>query len=144
MSKQATNQYLRTKVLTAGPAQLQLMLYDGAIRFAEQAKAALQQKDYEKSYGGISKAQKIVIELINGLRKEIAPEICDRQSALYTFVYRRLMEGNLEKSPAKIDEALDILRHQRETWILLMKKLAEQKSSQDPSPEDTSGLSLAG
>ena len=30
---QAAQQYLRTKVLTATPEQLQLMLYDGAIRF---------------------------------------------------------------------------------------------------------------
>ena len=126
------------------PEQLQLILYDGAIRFAEQAKAAVLENDYEKSYDGVSKAQKIIVELLNGLRKEIAPEICDRQSALYTFVYRRLMEGNLEKDPTKIEEALEILRHQRETWVMLMKKLAEEKSSNDADSEDPGGLSLAG
>ena len=126
------------------PEQLQLILYDGAIRFAERAKAAVLENDYEKSYDGVSKAQKIIVELLNGLRKEIAPEICDRQSALYTFVYRRLMEGNLEKDPTKIEEALEILRHQRETWVMLMKKLAEEKSSNDADSEDPGGLSLAG
>jgi len=52
--------YLRAKVFTATPEQLQLMLYDGAIRFSEQARAAMDKKDYEASYNGISRAQKII------------------------------------------------------------------------------------
>ena len=68
MTNQGANQYLRTKVLTATPEQLQLMLYDGAIRFAEQARLALQKKDFEGSYNGISRAQKIIAELSCALR----------------------------------------------------------------------------
>lgn len=34
-----------TRVFTATPEQLQMMLYDGAIRFAEQARPALEKKD---------------------------------------------------------------------------------------------------
>ena len=57
---QAAQTYLRTKVMTATPEQLQMMLYDGALRFGEQARVALQAKDYEKSYTAISKVQKIL------------------------------------------------------------------------------------
>ena len=58
-AQQAQN-YLRTRVMTATPEQLQMMLYDGAIRFAEQAKAALVAEDFEKSYQSIARVQKSV------------------------------------------------------------------------------------
>ena len=56
--------YLRTKVMTASPAELRLMLLDGAIRFAEQAKRGYETKDYELSFEGTTKAQAIVLELL--------------------------------------------------------------------------------
>ena len=57
------NEYLKTKVLTASPEQLQLMLYDGAIRFCEQAREAIKNREIEKSYQSLSKAEKIVLEM---------------------------------------------------------------------------------
>src|SRR5438128_10905111 len=83
MSNQVAQNYLRTKVLTATPEQLQLMLYDGAIRFAEQAKAALQKKEFEQSYNAISRAQKIITELSCSLKHDLAPELCGKLSSLY-------------------------------------------------------------
>src|SRR5438045_3268978 len=50
MNPQGAQNYLRTQVLTATPEQLQMMLYDGAIRFAEQARPALAAKNWEASY----------------------------------------------------------------------------------------------
>ena len=70
MNPQAAQNYLRTKVLTATPEQLQLMLYDGAIRFGEQARAALNEKNYEQSYNLISRMQKIITELSCSLRSK--------------------------------------------------------------------------
>ena len=57
MNPQVAQNYLRTQVLTATPEQLQMMLYDGAIRFAEQARPALQNKNWETSYSMITKAR---------------------------------------------------------------------------------------
>ena len=45
-----TSEYLKTKILTAQPEELQLMLYDGAIRFCEQARESLGNKELENSY----------------------------------------------------------------------------------------------
>src|SRR5438067_11581620 len=95
MSNQAATNYLRAKVLTATPEQLQLMLYDGAIRFTEQAKVALLKKDYEASYNGISRAQKIIAELSGSLKHDKAPELCGKLSSLYNFVYRKLIDANM-------------------------------------------------
>ena len=129
MSNQVANNYLRTKVLTATPEQLQLMLYDGAIRFAEQAKAALVKSDFEQSYNSISRAQKIITELSCSLKHELAPELCSRLSSLYNFVYRKLMEASIEHRIDSVDEALNILRYQRETWAMLLDQLGKKKAA---------------
>lgn len=129
MSNNAADTYLRTKVLTATPEQLQMMLYDGAIRFSEQAGLALQAKDFEKSHDLLSRAQKIVLELNCGLKHSVAPDLCDKLAGLYNFVHRRLVEANVKHEPAILEEALQILRYQRETWALLMQKLAQSKAA---------------
>ena len=85
MNPQAAQNYLRTRVFTATPEQLQMMLYDGAVRFAEQARPALEKKDWETAYNMISRAQKIITELTCTLRHEINPELCGRLASLYNY-----------------------------------------------------------
>ena len=128
MNHQAANNYLRTKVLTATPEQLQLLLYDGAIRFAEQARLALERKNFEQSYTGISRAQKIITELTASLKHELAPEMCGKLAALYNFIYRKLIEANIEHRVDSLDEALALLRYQRETWVMLLDQLGKSKA----------------
>ena len=129
MNAQAASSYLRTKVLTATPEQLQMMLYDGAIRFCEQARSALMQKDYEESYTLISRVQKIITELSCSLKHEVYPELCGKLAALYNFVYRKLIEASVQHRLEAIDDALNILRYQRETWGLLLEQLGRQKAA---------------
>jgi flagellar protein FliS len=121
--------YLRTKVMTATPEQLQMMLYDGAIRFCEQARVAIREKNYEQSYNLISRVQKIVMEMNCSLKHDVSPELCSRLSALYNFAYRKLIEANVGHSLEALDEALDVLRYQRETWGMLMEQLGRQKAA---------------
>ncbi len=89
-AQQAQQQYLRTRVMTATPEQLQMMLFDGAIRFCEQAKASLERRDYEGSYNNISRAQKIVMELTGSLKHDVAPDLCGKLAAIYNYTYRKL------------------------------------------------------
>lgn len=129
MNPQAAQNYLRTKVFTATPEQLQLMLYDGALRFGEQAKAALEKKEFENSYNMISRVQKIITEMNGSLKHDVAPELCGKLAALYNFVYRKLVEANIEHKVEAIDEALGILRYQRETWVMLLDQLGKTKAA---------------
>lgn len=129
MNQQAAQNYLRTKVLTATPEQLQLMLYDGAIRFCEQARVGLANKNYEQSYNGLSRATRIINELTSSLRHELAPQLCGKLAALYNFVYLKLIEANVQHEIKSLDEALNILRYQRETWVLLLDKLGKTKAA---------------
>lgn len=129
MSNQFAQNYLRTKVLTATPEQLQLMLYDGAIAFSEQAKIALKEKKFDQSYDLLSRTQKIIAELTASLKHEVAPELCGKLSSLYNFVYRKLIEANVEHTLEPLDEALNILRYQRETWAMLLEQLGKTKAA---------------
>ncbi len=128
MNHQAANHYLRTKVFTSTPEQLQLMLYDGAIRFTEQGKNALAKNDFEGVYNALSRAQKIITELQCGLKPDVAPELCSKLSALYNFVFRKLVDANIQHDMRAIEEALQILHYQRETWVLLLDKLGKTKA----------------
>ncbi|HZL36823.1 MAG TPA: flagellar export chaperone FliS [Tepidisphaeraceae bacterium] len=129
MNPQAAQNYLKTRVQTATPEQLQMMLYDGAIRFAEQTKLALVKKDWEGVYTHCSRAQKIVAELNSGLKHSIAPDMCGKLAALYNFIYRKLVEASTQHTLQSIDEALRLLHYQRETWVLLLDRLAKEKAA---------------
>ena len=148
----ASQQYLKNAVMTAGPEQLHLMLLEGAIRFATRGKEAIEQKDVEAAFNALERAQRIALELSNGLRREINPELVDQMAALYAFVYRRLLDGSVQRDAQAVEDALRILRHQRETWVMLIEKLAQDTpatTSPEPAPDaradrGESALSLEG
>ena len=128
MNPQAAQTYLRTKVMTATPEQLQMMLYDGAIRFGEQGRAALAERNYEKSYTMISRVQKIINEMNSSLKHDVEPALCGKLASLYNFVYRKLIDANVGRDLTALDEALEVLRYQRETWAMLLDQLGKQKA----------------
>jgi flagellar protein FliS len=134
MATAAPNSYLKNAVLTASPEQLQLMLYDGAIRFANQGKEALIARDFEQSFEKLSRAQAILTEMESGLRFEVNPELCERMAAIYNFIYRRLVEANVHQDPGAIEDAVKILRLERETWVLLMDKVTAIRAEHAPVP----------
>src|ERR1700743_2655125 len=107
-----SQEYLKTKVMTASPEMLTLMLWDGAIRFAEQGKEAIHKKEIEGSYKSLLRSQKIIAELISNLKHKVDPDLWGKPSALYNFIYRRLVEANVSKDPKLVDDALGIMRHQ--------------------------------
>ena len=131
-SANASKEYLKSAVMTASPEQLQLMLLDGAIRFTLRGKEALERNDVEGAFNGFERAQRITLELNNGLRREVNPELVDQMAALYDFIYRRLIDANIHREIEAADDALRILRHQRETWAVLIEKLARENAQAIP------------
>ncbi len=129
-------EYLKTRVMTASPEQLHLMLYDGAIRFAEQGRQALLDKKFEDSFNLITKVEKIVMEMNSGLKDDVDPEVCKKMRALYLYCYDRLVMANIRHQIEPLDEAMKILRHMRETWLLLMNKLQEERAQQQEPREE--------
>ncbi len=129
MTTAQLNPYLKTKVLTASPMELRMLLYDGALRFLEQGKEGLRQKNYEQSYDGFSQCQAIVLELLNSLRPEHAPDLCDKLSGLYTFMYLQLVTAAMERDIEVAEEVQKLLEYERETWKLLMDQLQDENTA---------------
>ncbi|XAL99223.1 flagellar export chaperone FliS [Phycisphaeraceae bacterium D3-23] len=124
MTPPAPNAYLRNQVLAASPEQLRLMLFDGALRQCRAGLTGLDEKNYDVSYTSISKAQKIVLELSNSLKPDILPDVCEKLAALYTYIYRLLIDASTQRDTAPLNEAIQLLSYERETWVLLMEKNA--------------------
>lgn len=121
------NAYLRTKVMTAGPEELRLMLLDGAVKFLRQGREGIERKDWEAVFDGFSKCRNIVLELLNSMRPDVDPDLCARVTSLYTFIYTQLVEAGFDKDLAKTDKILGMLEYERETWVLAMQRAAEER-----------------
>lgn len=120
MAQNAANVYQGTKINTASPAELTLMLYEGAIKFCNKALYGMEQNDIEKINENLLKAQKIISELRNTLdhKYQVAKEF----ELVYDYIYRRLIEANINKDSEILEEALDYIRQMRDTWKEVMKK----------------------
>jgi len=128
MAHDSANAYLRTKVLTATPEQVRLMLLDGAIRFATQGREAMGRKDFEGTYLGVSQCRAIVFELLTSIGPDTEPSLAQRVRALYTYMYSRLLEASTERNTAKLDEVIELLAFERQTWAMFLEKLAAERA----------------
>lgn len=133
------NPYFRTKVLTASPAELRMMLLEGCLRFIRVGRDGLERRDYERVYEGFSQARAIVLELINAMRPEVDPALCERLTALYTYVHRLLTEASFEKSIEKADEAMRLMDYERETWAMVIERLREEAAGPGESGREAQG-----
>ncbi|MBI4574825.1 MAG: flagellar export chaperone FliS [Planctomycetes bacterium] len=138
--------YLETQIRTASPEQLLIMLFEGAIRFAEQAKVRLDGRDYEGSHGLLVRSQHIVLEVMYSLDKGIGDEVYRNLVALYRFVYLRLVRANITRDKAPVDEALRILQHLRETWVAAIDKAGDElrRGAAQAAARPQGGLSIQG
>lgn len=118
----ATNpyaQYNNSKVLTASPAELTLMLYEGAIKFGNIAILAMKEKDIQKAHVNIIKVQRIITEFRSSLDRKY--EVAKDFDNVYVYLLQRLLLANATKDPEIMEEVVQHLRSMRETWIEVMK-----------------------
>lgn len=119
MNQNTINAYQRNAIMTASPAELTLMLYDGAIKFCNIALMGIEKQDIEKAHTNLKKAQAIISELRITLdHKYPVWEDFDR---VYDYIYRRLVEANMSKDAAVVEDALKYIREMRDTWKEVMK-----------------------
>ena len=111
--------YAQSKVMTASPAELTLMLYDGAIKFCNIALMGVQEKDIEKAHIHIIKVERILQEFLNTLDYKY-PVAKDFEN-VYNYLIRRLHEANMRKDEEILQEVLKHLRTMRDTWKEVMR-----------------------
>ncbi len=113
-------QYNNSKVLTASPAELTLMLYEGAIKFCNIAIMAIEKKDIEKSHINIVKVENIINYLQSTL--DMKYPVAEDYDRIYTYLQQRLAQANIKKDPEILREVCGHLRTVRDTWKEVMAK----------------------
>ena len=114
--------YANSKIMTASPAELTLMLYEGAIKFCNIAIVAIEQKDNEKAHNNIIKVENIVSEFQKTLNRDY--KVAEDFDNVYTYLKQRLIEANLKKDKDILEEVLGHLRTMRDTWKEVMRLTA--------------------
>lgn len=115
----AAMQYQRNAVQTASPAKLTLMLYDGAVKFANIALEAMEEGNIEKAHNNIVKVQNIIVEFRSTL--DMKYPVAKDFDVVYDYIYRRLVEANMKKDKALLEEALRHIKTMRDTWKEVMR-----------------------
>lgn len=128
----AAQEYLAARVLTASPHSLHLLVVDGALRHMLRAEEFLTAGDRQSAHGALNDARAFVGELLAGLKSDEPGDMTSNVAALFTFVYRRLVEAEIYGSSELVRDAAKVLRMHRETWLELMPRLKETPA--EPAP----------
>jgi flagellar protein FliS len=115
----AAQAYRGIQVNTASPAELTLMLYDGAIKFCNVAELGIDNNDILKAHTNIMKAERIIEELRNTL--DFKYEVANDFDRVYDYIYATLVEANIKKDKEILEQALSAIREMRDTWKEVMK-----------------------
>lgn len=111
--------YANSKIMTASPAELILMLYDGAIKFCNIAIAAVENNEIEKAHNNIVKVERIIEEFQMSLDHKYP--VAKDFDKVYTYLIQRLQEANFKKDAEILQEILKHLRTMRDTWKEVMR-----------------------
>ncbi len=118
--EQMMQQYNRSRILTASPAELTLLLYDGAIKFCNLAIVAIEKKDIPAAHTNIVKVEKIIEEFRSTLNRDYP--VAEDFDRVYCYLLKRLQDANVKKDIDIINEILEHLRSMRDTWKQVMQQ----------------------
>ncbi|MDD5090240.1 MAG: flagellar export chaperone FliS [Candidatus Wallbacteria bacterium] len=133
--------YRDTKIQTASPGKLILLLYDGALRFSRTAMDKIAKGDIEGAHNNIIKTQNIVTELDLILDMQNGGEIAGNLRKLYNFILKHLVKANVEKNARCLEEVIHLIENLNEAWKTVVNK-EELRSAPPTAP--LAGVSFTG
>lgn len=119
LANQGYAAYANNKIMTASPAELTLMLYDGAIKFCNIAISAIEEENVQKAHTNIIKVERIVEEFQATLDHKYP--VAKDFDEVYNYLMIRLREANMKKNKEILEEVLKHLRTMRDTWKEVMR-----------------------
>lgn len=124
------NTYKQQQIMTASPAELTFLLYNGAVRFVNESIKALEQGNIAESRVVNLRAQDIVRELRYTL--DMRMEISKNWARLYEFIEYNLIQGGIKTELIYLEQARQLLVEMRDTWRDAMKLAARQSAAEMP------------
>jgi flagellar protein FliS len=106
------------------------MLYDGAIKFLNQAKEYMAVNDVAKKGIAISKALDVINEMDSTLNMEKGGTLARNLHGLYLFCSNHLLRANLKKDPAMVDDVIRVLSGLRSAYSQILTMPEAQAAAQ--------------
>ncbi len=125
------NTYTTVDVETASQGKLVVMLFNGAIKRAEEAKRQLEKKKFESVHNNLIRSQEIVAELRGSLDMRHG-EVAKNLDRLYEYFQHLLITANVKKTEAPIIECIKLMTDMRDTWQEAFRKAAEERPPEAP------------
>jgi flagellar protein FliS len=142
LAQDCARTYRANAILTASPAQLVLVLYDGALGSIAAARQAFDLPARDLSRFSIinrnlNKAHKILGHLQSNLDFKAGEEFAQMMYRLYDYYRRRLLEANVRKDVQPLIEVERLLTEVRDAWATMLR----QQGSPVGEPETFSARS---
>jgi flagellar protein FliS len=119
-------QYRKTDVETAGRLDLVIMCYENAIRFLRQAKGHYESNAFEEKARALHKVLDIISELKGALNIEKGQKIAINLNAIYDYLSRSLLEGDIRGDLNAFESAIRIMAELKEAWETIASKSKEE------------------
>ena len=129
--QKAAHAYLQTQVTTTSQGDVVVLLYDGAVKFLNQAKERLVSNDMAGKGLSISKALDIITELDGSLNLEKGGDIARNLHGLYVFCQNHLVKANINKSAEMIDEVIHVLSGLRSAYSEILSQPEAQAAARE-------------
>lgn len=120
----STENYLETEVLTATPQKLQLMMINGAIRFAYQAHQLSEQQEKEEAWERLMRCREIVAQILCSIKND-GSELMQNVAGIYFFLFQELTDLHAKDEYSRLDGVLNVLNEERRTWEELCQQMPE-------------------
>jgi flagellar protein FliS len=131
------NQYNLVQIKTANKGKLIVMLYQGAIRFMNQALLLLEKKDMEGKGNALIRAQDVILELLYSLDQGLldqGEELALNLQRLYLYSYRRLVHANVHMDTEAVEEVIKLMQNLLQAWEQVVLNSGSGGANPSPSP----------
>jgi flagellar secretion chaperone FliS len=115
--------YRQGAVMAASPAELVVMLYDGARRFLRQAAMAMEEGEIERAHNTLRRAELIIAHLDSVLDYDHG-EVAQNLHQIYRFCLAHLNSARLAQDASKLEEVSEMLGELREAWAQAVDEVA--------------------
>lgn len=115
-TRRGADAYRNLEAQSRTPLELVVMLYDGALRFANEARDAHARNNRAARGRAVSRVLAIIGELQNTLNVEAGGSVGQELDRLYSYLTARLVEVSTKNDGTALDEVCRLLGTLREGW----------------------------
>jgi flagellar protein FliS len=116
------SKYPDVRFSTINKGNLVVMLYEGAIRFLEEAKNRMRVRDFAGKGMYIDRAFGAINELRGSLNFEAHEKLADSLNQLYFFMTKQISKASLSNDSKHLEIVIELLKGLKEAWEQAVKK----------------------